>query len=240
MHPNANALHELNPETGKLKTLKSSAPIRAVIFDFDGLILDTESAIFQSWQELYKDHGHHLTVETFSQCIGSDFSAHYDPMADLEKLTGLPFDWIAEDARREGRVRELLTAAGALPGVCDRLVEARALGLPCSVASSSSHRWVNGWLEKLGLRHHFANLSTRDNVEHIKPAPDLFLHAAEKLGVSPEEAVIFEDSLNGLRAAQAAGIRCIVAPGPMTQHLDFTGAWKKVASLADVSLAELI
>lgn len=219
--------------------MNPSAPIRAIIFDFDGLILDTESAIFQSWRELYTDHGHELTVETFSQCIGSDFGAHYDPMADLEKLTGKSFDWTAEDARREERVRELLTAAGELPGVRELLVEAAELNLPCSVASSSSHRWVNGWLEKLELRHHFANLSTRDYVERIKPAPDLFLHAADKLGVAPEEAVIFEDSLNGLRAAVAAGIRCIVAPGPMTQHLDFTGAWRKVDSLADVSLAEL-
>lgn len=219
--------------------MNTSTPIRAIIFDFDGLILDTESAIYQSWRELYTDHGHELTVEAFSQCIGSDFGAHYDPMADLEKLTGKTFDWTAEDARREERVRELLTAAGELPGVRDRLSEAAELGLPCSVASSSSHRWVNGWLEKLELRHHFANLSTRDYVERIKPAPDLFLHAAEKLGVAPEEAVIFEDSLNGLRAAVAAGIRCIVAPGPMTRHLDFTGAWKKVDSLADVSLADL-
>ena len=214
-------------------------PIRAIIFDFDGLILDTESAIFQSWSELYTDHGHALTVETFSQCIGSDFGAHYDPMADLEKLTGKAFDWTAEDARREERVRELLIEAGELPGVRELLVEAAELDLPCSVASSSSHRWVNGWLEKLDLRHHFANLSTRDYVKRIKPAPDLFLHAAQKLGVAPEEAVIFEDSLNGLRAAVAAGIRCIVAPGPMTRHLDFTGAWRVVGSLEDVSLAEL-
>lgn len=219
--------------------MNSSPPIRAVIFDFDGLILDTESAIYESWRELYSQHGHPLAVETFSQCIGSDFGEHYDPMADLERLTGLPFDWIAEDARREGRVRELLSEAGELPGVRDRLVEAARLGLPCSIASSSSHRWVNGWLEKLNLRQHFTNLSTRDCVQRIKPAPDLFLHAVEKLGVAPEEAVIFEDSLNGLRAAMAAGIRCIVAPGPMTRHLDFTGAWKKVDSLGAVSLAEM-
>lgn len=214
-------------------------PIRAVIFDFDGLILDTESAIYESWRELYSDHGHHLAVETFSQCIGSDFGEHYDPMADLERLTGKTFEWNAVDAEREARVRELLTQAGELPGVRARLTEAGELRLPCSIASSSSHRWVNGWLEKLDLRHHFANLSTRDCVQRIKPEPDLFLHAAEKLGVEPDEAVIFEDSLNGLRAAVAAGIRCIVVPGPMTRHLDFDGAWRVVESLADVSLAAL-
>lgn len=215
-------------------------PIRALIFDFDGLIVDTESAIYQSWRELYAEHGHELTIERFSACIGSDFGDAYDPMADLEKLTGKEFDWAAVDDAREARVRELLTEAGPLPGVRERLTEAMELDLQCSVASSSSHRWVHGWLEKLALRHHFAHLSTRDFVVRIKPEPDLFLHAVEKLGVALEEAVIFEDSLNGLRAARAAGIRCIVVPGPMTRHLDFDGAWRVAQSLEQVSLAELI
>lgn len=227
----------LNLESG---ALNSPPPIRAVIFDFDGLILDTESAIYESWRELYAGHGHELAVETFARCIGSDFGAHYDPMTDLEKLTGRTFDWDALDAERETRVRALLTEAGALPGVQARLSEAGALGLACSIASSSSHRWVNGWLEKLELRHHFANLSTRDCVQRIKPEPDLFLHAIEQLGVGPDEAVIFEDSLNGLRAARAAGVRCIVVPGPMTRHLDFDGAWMVAASLDDVRLADLV
>jgi putative hydrolase of the HAD superfamily len=217
-----------------------NAPVRALIFDFDGLILDTESAIFESWRELYSAHGHELTVRHFSQCIGSDFSEAYDPMRDLERLTGRTFDWDAEDAAREARVRALLEQARELPGVRDRLEEAGALGVPCSVASSSSHRWVNGWLERLGLRPHFANLSTRDHVQRIKPEPDLFLHAVEQLGVAPEEAVIFEDSLNGLRAALAAGIRCVVVPGPMTSHLDFEGAWRRLGSLEEVSVADLV
>lgn len=217
-----------------------NAPVRALIFDFDGLILDTESAIFESWRELYAAHGHVLTVEHFSQCIGSDFSAACDPMRDLEQLTGRTFDWDAEDAAREARVRALLEQARELPGVRERLEEAGALGVPCSVASSSSHRWVNGWLERLELRSHFANLSTRDHVQRIKPEPDLFLHAVEQLGVAPEEAVIFEDSLNGLRAARAAGIRCVVVPGPMTSHLDFEGAWRRLGSLEEVSVAGLV
>ena len=220
--------------------MKPSPPIRALIFDFDGLILDTESAIYQSWRELYTDHGHELPIERFSQCIGSDFSEAYDPMADLEQFTGKTFDWTAEDARREERVRTLLHESAELPGVRARLEEAHELGVPCSIASSSSHRWVNGWLEKLGLRHHFTNVSTRNDVARIKPAPDLFLHAAGKLGVALDEAVIFEDSLNGLRAAKAAGIRCIVVPGPTTKHLEFEGAWRVVESLAAIRIAELI
>jgi HAD superfamily hydrolase (TIGR01549 family) len=126
------------------------------------------------------------------------------------------------------------------PGVADRLQEAASLGLRIAIASSSPRVWINSWMDQLGLHDHFHHISTVDDTGKVKPDPSLFLHAAEKLGVAPEEAVIFEDSLNGLRAAMAAGIRCIVAPGPMTQHLDFTGAWKRVDSLAHVSLKELM
>jgi len=118
----------------------------------------------------------------------------------------------------------------------DRLTEAATLGLPCAIASSSPRWWVEGWLNDLGLIHHFHHLTTVDDTGKVKPDPSLFLLAAERLGVSTAEAVIFEDSLNGLIAARAAGIRCIVAPGPMTRHLNFDGAWHRVTSLAAVSL----
>ena len=78
-----------------------------------------------------------------------------------------------------------------------------------------------------------------DDTGKVKPDPSLFLHAAASLGVTPEEVVVFEDSLNGLRAARAAGMRCIVVPGPMTRHLTFEGAFRQVASLAEVVLGEL-
>ena len=122
--------------------------IRALLFDFDGLIIDTESAIYQAWRELYADHGHPLPIERWSQCVGTDFGA-YNPKADLEKLTGKDFDWHNEVAMREQRVNELLTGFDALPGVRERLDEAAALGLPCSLASSSPLTWIEPWLDKL-------------------------------------------------------------------------------------------
>jgi putative hydrolase of the HAD superfamily len=125
-----------------------------------------------------------------------------------------------------------------LPGVRERLQEARELGLPCSIASSSPLSWVSRHVDNLGLREYFANISTRDHVQRIKPHPDLFLDAAQKLGVSMDEVIIFEDSLNGLKAARAAGIRCVVVPGPTTRHLDFTGAWRQLESLGSTSLSD--
>ncbi|MBL9182579.1 MAG: HAD family hydrolase [Verrucomicrobiaceae bacterium] len=216
------------------------APIRAVIFDFDGLIVDTESTGYHTWREIFADHGHELPVELYAQVVGTDFNTSYDPRRDLEERTGRAFDWAAVEITRKNRESELRKHLQLLPGVADRLQEADALGLRIAIASSSPRTWIDSWMDQLGLHDHFHHISTVDDTGKVKPDPSLFLHAAEKLGVKPEEAVIFEDSLNGLRAALAAGIRCVVAPGPMTRHLDFEGAWKRVESLAHVTIKELM
>lgn len=216
------------------------APIRAVIFDFDGLIVDTESVGYLTWKEIFDAHGHHLPVERYAQVIGTDFNTSYDPRRDLEELTSLVFDWEAMEVQRRARETELRSTLSILPGVVDRLTEARNLNLRTAVASSSPRSWVGPWLEQLALRDHFHHVTTVDDTGKVKPDPSLFLHAAENLGVGAHEVVIFEDSLNGLRAATAAGMRCIVAPGPMTRHLDFAGALRRVESLMDVALVELI
>ncbi|MFO1483528.1 MAG: HAD family hydrolase [Verrucomicrobiaceae bacterium] len=220
--------------------MRMPAPIRAVIFDFDGLIVDTESTGYHTWREIFAEHGHELPVELYAQVVGTDFNTSYDPRRDLEDRTGRAFDWEAVEILRKNRERELRKHLKLLPGVADLLQEADALGLRIAIASSSPRVWIDSWMDQLGLHDHFDHISTVDDTGKVKPDPSLFLHAAEKLGVQPEEAVIFEDSLNGLRAAIAAGIRCVVAPGPMTRHLDFTGAWKRVESLAHVSIAELM
>ncbi|MBK8037333.1 MAG: HAD family hydrolase [Verrucomicrobiaceae bacterium] len=218
-----------------------AAPLRAVIFDFDGLIVDTESTGYHTWREIFAEHGHDLPVERYAQAVGTDFiTGVYDPKRDLEELTGRAFDWEAVEIARKTHERELRQHLHLLPGVADRLQEADALGLRIAIASSSPRTWIDSWMDQLGLHDHFHHISTVDDTGKVKPDPSLFLHAAEKLGVKPEEAVIFEDSLNGLRAAMAAGIRCVVAPGPMTRHLDFEGAWKRVESLAHVTLKELM
>jgi putative hydrolase of the HAD superfamily len=216
-------------------------PIRAVIFDFDGLIVDTESTGYHTWREIFDQHGHELPLERYAQVIGTDFStSSYDPRRDLEELTGRTFDWAAVEIARKAHESELRRHLHLLPGVAELLKEADSLGLRIAIASSSPRVWIDSWMDQLGLHDHFHHISTVDDTGKVKPDPSLFLHAAEKLGVAPEEAVIFEDSLNGLRAAIAAGIRCIVAPGPMTRHLDFSGAWRRVESLAQVSIAELM
>lgn len=214
-------------------------PIRALIFDFDGLIVDTESVGYQTWQELYARHGHDLPLTTYAQAIGTEFNDLYDPRRDLDALMGQALLWEELELGRRERETELRSSLIILPGVMDRLLEARELGIPCAVASSSPLSWVGMWIDQLGLRDYFHHLTTVDDTGKVKPDPSLFLHAAGRLGAAPENVLIFEDSVNGLRAAMAAGMRCIVAPGPMTKHLDFEGALRRVDSLAEVSLKAL-
>lgn len=216
------------------------APIRAVIFDFDGLIVDTESIGYQTWKEIFDSHGHDLPVERYAQVIGTNFDIGYDPRRDLEERTAKDFDWELMELQRRARETELRTTLRVLPGVLERLAEARTLNLKTAVASSSPLSWIAPWLEQLELRDHFHHVTTVDDTGKVKPDPSLFIHAAEKLGVHPDEVLIFEDSLNGLRAANAAGMRCIVIPGPMTRHLEFPGAFRQVDSLLDVALIDLV
>jgi len=217
----------------------ATLPVRALIFDFDGLILDTETAVYEGWRELYAGHDQPLTLETWAQCVGSDFGV-YDPAAHLEQILERKLDWGPLTMQRRQRVKEVLEGVDAIPGVRARLQEAREQGLPCAVASSSPHDWVDTWLKKLDLWDYFTNVTCLDDTGKVKPDPSLFLHAASKLDVAPQEALVLEDSLNGLRAAHAAGMRCVIVPCDVTRHLDFQGAWKKLESLANVSLRDLV
>jgi HAD superfamily hydrolase (TIGR01509 family) len=127
-----------------------------------------------------------------------------------------------------------------LPGVADRVREARASGLKTAVASSSTSAWVEGWLERHGIRDLFETVCSRDHVERVKPAPDLFLLAATRLGVAPERCVVFEDSPNGIRAARAAGMRCVAIPNAVTSALSMEGADLVLPSLSAQSLPQIL
>lgn len=218
--------------------IETNMTMDAVIFDFDGVIVDTEWAIYQTWQELYHRHGADLPLDVYVQCVGSDHDA-WDPKAYLEELVGRSLDWETILPAKHAASRKLLEAEGAMPGVIDWLDELNAAGIPVGVASSSSQEWVGGWLEKLGLRGHFVSLSCRDHVERIKPAPDLFLDAAAKLGVSPARCLVVEDSFNGMTAAHAAGMSVLAVPNRITRGQDFSAAFRKADSLIAIRFAEL-
>ncbi|MDP3851496.1 MAG: HAD family hydrolase [Luteolibacter sp.] len=206
--------------------------LAAVLFDFDGVLVDTEWAIYQSWKRVFEAHAHELPLEIYTRCIGSDF-ATWSPKTHLEELTGLAFDWHDLDARRQEEIMVELTGQGPMRGVGALLDTLPAAGLPAVVVSSSSHRWVDGWLEKLGLAGHFAATVCRGDAPRIKPAPDLFLEAAKRLAVEPRDCLVIEDSLNGVNAAKAAGMRVWAVPNRVTGCLDFSGADRVFRSLEE-------
>ncbi len=206
------------------------APPRALILDFDGLVVDTEIAVYQAWNEFYEREGHHLTMGQWQQAVG--YVNGFDPRAHLESLTCRVFDWAASDVELVRRTRELARAQPVLPGVAELLAQGARLGYRIGAASNSTADWVGPGLERLGLRHWFQAVRTRESVHRHKPAPDVYLGALADLGIaSPEGSFAFEDSEPGVCAAKAAGLYVVAVPNPLTRGQDL--------SLADVILESL-
>jgi beta-phosphoglucomutase-like phosphatase (HAD superfamily) len=212
--------------------------VRAVVFDFDGLIVDTETPIYTAWSEVYRDHGQELTVAGWATCIGHG-PGFFDPILDLEGRLGRALDRDTLQAGRRRRELELVAETTTQPGVREWHREALARGMKLGVASSSSLEWVAGHLERIGLDG-WACIRCGDQVARRKPAPDVYLAVVECLGVAPDEALAVEDSGPGTQAARAAGMRCVAVPSAMTASHDFSAADLCVPSLADVSLGEVL
>jgi len=212
--------------------------IRALIFDFDGLILDTEGPIYQSWLEVYAAHGVALPFEEWVKTVGSSNDA-FHPQLYLEERLGRALPQEVIDRRVERRI-ELVLEQPLLPGVAALIDAARSAGMAIGVASSSSRDWVSGHLTRLGIRDCFVCLCGRDDVAQVKPEPDLYLAALDCLGVAAGEAVAIEDSPNGISAAKRAGLRCVAVPNRLTASLDLSGADLRLNSLAEVTLPELL
>lgn len=205
---------------------------KTVIFDFDGILVDTEWAIYQAWKRTFEAHGQHLPLDVYTRCIGSDF-ATWSPKTHLEELTGHAFDWHDLDARRQREIEAELTHEGPMHGAIELLEFLQGADIPRAVASSSSHHWVDGWLERLDLAKKFHAIICRGDAPRIKPAPDLFLEAAKQLKTAPEHCLVIEDSMNGLTAAKAAGMSTWIIPNRVTDCLDFSHADRIFRSLAD-------
>jgi HAD superfamily hydrolase (TIGR01509 family) len=213
--------------------------IRALVFDFDGLILETETPSYDTWAAVYREHGHELPLDRWLDYIGRE-GGYFDAGDHLAALVGEGFDRDAVRLRRDSRKTELIDALDVMVGVREYVADAKRLGLRLAVASSSSRKWVRGHLERLGLHAEWDAVRTRDDVARTKPAPDLYLSAVAALGVAPQEAVAFEDSANGIAAAKDAGLLCVAVPNALTAAMDLSRADLRVGSLADTPLEELL
>jgi HAD superfamily hydrolase (TIGR01509 family) len=213
--------------------------IRALIFDFDGLILETEEPTYQSWAEVYQSFGFSLPFSTWKANVGTT-QGDFDPQLELERLVKDPLDWEAVESRRRMIENALIEELSVLPGAVQYLNDARTMGLKVGLASNSPSDWVIRHLTRLGLLDRFDHLSTSDYVQHIKPDPELYLVALHALDVRADEAVAFEDSLLGVRAARQAGIFCVAVPNPLIKDLIFNEANFQINTLEEISLEQLL
>lgn len=214
--------------------------LAGILFDFDGLVLDTETSEYLTVAESFADHGLGLPRDDWVKIIGTADHPHWTEM--LETALGRPLTNREEVLeKRRARHHALVSAETVRPGVVELATAARGAGIGVAIASSSPLDWVEGHITRLGIDHLFPVRATRDDVGHArtKPEPDLFLLAAERLGLDPGTCVVLEDSEPGVTAGNAAGCATVGVPAGMTAHLTFDHADLVVRSLADVDLATL-
>jgi HAD superfamily hydrolase (TIGR01509 family) len=213
--------------------------IESVIFDFDGLILDTESTLRRSWEEIYAEHGLLVPETAWASWVGSSADPP-EAYEELERHLGRPIDRRVIRNRRMARELELLGHEPPMPGVRGLIDAARDRGLRLAIASSSDRAWVRGHLERLALLDRFEAIASADDVAATKPAPDLYRMVLAGLGVRPEQAIALEDSAHGVAAAVAAGLFCVAVPNCVTRHSAFDAADLVIESLAGCTLDALL
>jgi HAD superfamily hydrolase (TIGR01509 family) len=214
--------------------------VKGLIFDFDGLILDTEAPDYESWQQVYQSYGCELAIDAWGQIVGGTGASDFDPHSHLETLCGKQLDRDEIWVNRRKQYLDTITSQPVLPGVVEMLDDAKSHGLRLAVASSSPENWVRWHLARLGLYQRFDAIKTADDVKRTKPDPELYVAALAALGLQPQEAVVFEDSPNGVTAAKAAGIFCVAIPNRVTALMKLDHADLRVDSMADIPLNKLL
>ena len=213
--------------------------IKALVFDFDGLIIDSETPVFQTWRETFAKHGRELTIDFWADVIGrppqhSDLYTYvrdnFDSTIDADQLRHAHFE----------RIAALTTLQPLLPGVIDYLESAKRLGLLLGLASSSPRIHVHGHLERLGLLEYFRTTKCFEDTGKHKPDPTPYLAVLDELHVTAKDAVALEDSPNGVASAKAAGIFCVAVPNAITRNLSLDRADHRLESLADEPLESLL
>jgi HAD superfamily hydrolase (TIGR01509 family) len=210
--------------------------IGALVFDFDGLVVDTETPEFTAWSEVFAAHGATLAETDWAAAVG--YVGNLDPRRLFEERTGLKPDWTKLDAARSARHLALIAGQPALPGVERLMREGRAAGWRVGIASNSTPEWVRAGLERVGLAGYVEAIRGRGTVGRLKPAPDLYLAVLADLGADAACSLAFEDSEPGVLSARAAGLHVIAVPRGITRHQDHSKADRIVASLEDFELPD--
>lgn len=213
--------------------------IRAIIFDFDGLILETEEPTYQSWAQVFESFGFELPFSTWMANVGTT-RGDFDPVGELERLLEGNVDWQRIEAWRREIENTLIESQPVLPGAEQYVRDAMRLGYLVGLASNSPSDWIQRHLGRLGLLDCFDCLCTSDFVKHIKPDPELYLNALHALHVDAEDAIALEDSIIGVQAARRAEIFCVAVPNPLIRGQAFSQASYQIRSMEELPLEELI
>ncbi|TCZ79485.1 HAD family hydrolase [Paenibacillus albiflavus] len=213
--------------------------MKAIVFDFDGLIMDTETPCYDAFREVYREYGVDLPLETFAQCIGTSNDV-FNPVTYLSECLGRLIEEEVVQEQFLAKYNAKVESIELRPGVLDYLEAATRLGIKIGLASSSQMDWIIPKLKRCGIADYYISVRTKDHVTRVKPDPELYLQSLEALGVSGSEAIAFEDSLNGLRAAKQAGLHCVVVPNDVTRHLPFAEHDLLLNSMKEKSLEEVI
>ena len=212
---------------------------KALILDFDGTIIDTESPAFESTAQIWTRHGVEFPMDWWLQGMGTDRKSTW--VEELENRLGHSIDHDSVMEERQQIKNEMTESQPVLPGILELLEAADRRGITMAVGSSSPHRWVDRHLKRVGLYERFSHVVCRDDVGGVsKPAPDVFVQALGLLGVNADSGAVIEDSPNGLKAALAAGLRTVVVPNPLVKHLDFSGAFARYEALDDLPPDQLL
>ena len=212
-------------------------PDWAIVFDFDGVVLDTETPLYRSWEEIYARYDAHLDLELFATYIGG--AEYFDFHTHLEELTGQSLDRGLLMDERQDLYRKHVSENTVLPGVKSYLAAAKRQGYGIGLASNSDIGWVGSNLRELGLFDEFDVVKTRDDVVRVKPHPEIYLAALRELKTAPERAIAIEDSANGVAAAKAAGLFTVAVPNPVTRHHRLDDADFVLDSLASMPLRKV-
>lgn len=215
-----------------------SAPVlEAVVFDFDGLVIDSEQVIFEMAAAAFAAHGHDLTIEAWSAGIGINGDDDDTWWPSILTAAGIDGFALADFEEAYAAQPRDLDAIPLMPGVKELLNALQVEGIPCGVASSSSRAWLERHSRRFGLTGHFRTLVGSDVVGgRGKPAPDVYLRALADLGVDGARSIALEDSAHGATAAKAAGMAVVAVPSSITVHNDFSHVDLVVPSLRDVTV----
>lgn len=222
--------------------MKLAQPLQGILFDFDGLILDTETPIFQAWKRKFNQYGKELLLGEWAEILGKS-SQELGPIEGF--LNEFPDQETKEQILAEvsQEERSLVNQQPPLPGAVELIKRSHGAGLKMGIVSSSDQDWVHSHLSRLDLLEYFDHTSCADEVDKAKPNPALYRLGLEKMEADPASVVALEDSPYGVLAAKRAGLYCIAVPNQLTRQLAYHqegGPDRVLQSLDDFPWDELM